>query len=546
MTMDTIRTALAYLRFSRGLKNLAEQKLTLDEARALVRESLAQRNEKFLQFAQRQVYDNPRSPYLPMLRLAGCELGDLRNMARQKGLEPTLLALREAGVYVSFEEFKGRQSIVRQGQVLDVQPSDFLDPSVRAYLETQSSGSTGRPTTSRMSLAGAFSPQSEALGLVFDDAHGLLGLPKAIWNPVPPSGAGLAQILHGVRRGQVPVRWFTPGQPGEMGSSIAHRLVTYNLLFLLRCRGVPVPWPEAVPISEAITVARWAAAAVREHGGCVLNTYPSLALRVSLAAQQQGLDLSGATLTGAGEPISDAKWRGITRSGARWVPYYSITEVGRVGVGCANPADGNDIHWLKHSHGLIQYPRPLPGSDHTVNAFYYTSLRLNSPRAILNVECDDFGDLEERHCGCPLEELGFTAHLRHIQSFAKLTAEGMTVAGTAMVRILEEVLPARFGGTALDYQLREEEDEQGFTRLNLIVAPSVPLADEQAVLRAVLEGLRRTGPAENLSQSMWQQAQTLRVKRAEPIWGAGGKFLPLVRHTLSDRSLADRKEMNPR
>jgi hypothetical protein len=546
MTMDAIRTALAYLRFSRGLKNLAEQKLSLDEARAFVRESLAQREERFLQFAEQHVYDDPRSPYLPMFHLAGCELGDLRNMVKLRGLEPTLLALREAGVYVSFEEFKGRQPIVRQGEVLDVQPSDFLDPSVRAYLETQSSGSTGPPTRSRMSLAGAFSPRSEALNLVFDDAHGLLGLPKAIWNPIPPSGAGLAQILHGVRRGQVPVHWFTPGRSRDMGASIAHRLATYNLLFLLRCRGVPVPWPEAVPISEAITVARWAAEAATEHGGCVVNTYPSLALRVSLAAQQHGLDLSGVTLIGAGEPISDAKWRGITRSGARWVPYYSITEVGRVGAGCANPVDGNDNHWLKHSHGLIQYPRPLPGSNVTVNAFYYTSLRPNSPRAILNVECDDFGDLEERHCGCPLEELGFTTHLRRIQSFAKLTAEGMTVAGTAMVRILEEVLPARFGGTALDYQLQEEEDEQGFTRLNLLIAPSVPLTDDQAVLRTVLKELRQTGPAENMSRSMWQQAQTFRVKRADPIWGAGGKFLPLVRHTVSDRGSAERKEMNPK
>jgi hypothetical protein len=271
-----------------------------------------------------------------------------------------------------------------------------------------------------------------------------------------------------------------------------------------------------------------------------------LALRVSLAAQEHGLDLSGATLTGAGEPISDAKWRGITHSGARWVPYYAISEVGRVGSGCANPADGNDLHWLKGSMGLIQYPRPLPGCDISVNAFYYTSLRPNPPRALLNVECDDFGDLEERHCGCPLEELGLTTHLRHINSFAKLTAEGMTVAGTAMVRILEEVLPGRFGGTGLDYQLQEEEDQQGFTRLNLVVSPSVQLEDEQALLHTVSEALRQSGSAEDLSQSMWEQTQTLRVRRAEPTWGAGGKFLPLLRHGVWDRGVTERRERSER
>ena len=95
MTTNKISSALAYLRFSRSLKSLAEQKLTLDEARAFVGESLAQRDESFLQFAERQVYGNPRSPYLPMLRLAGCELGDVRNMVKQKGLEPTNPSLLE-------------------------------------------------------------------------------------------------------------------------------------------------------------------------------------------------------------------------------------------------------------------------------------------------------------------------------------------------------------------------------------------------------------------------------------------------------------------
>jgi hypothetical protein len=277
-----------------------------------------------------------------------------------------------------------------------------------------------------------------------------------------------------------------------------------------------------------------------------LNTYPSLALRVSLAAQEHGLDLTGATLTGAGEPISDAKWRGIMSSGARWVPYYSVSEIGRVGIGCANPADGNDLHWLKGSIALIRYPRPLPGSDVNVNAFYYTSLRPNAPRALLNVECDDFGDLEERRCGCPLEELGLTTHLRHINSFAKLTAEGVTVAGTAMVRILEEVLPAHFGGTVLDYQLQEEEDEQGFTRLYLVVSPRVHLDDEQAVLRTVLEALKQIGPAESISQAMWDKARTLRVRRSEPLCGTGGKFLPLVRHLVPGTRVAQRKETDER
>ena len=56
-----------------------------------------------------------------------------------------------------------------------------------------------------------------------------------------------------------------------------------------------------------------------------------------------------------------------------------------------------------------------------------------------------------------------------------MTGEGMTLIGTDMVRILEEDLPRRFGGSPLDYQLMEEEDERGFTRLSLVVSPDVVL-----------------------------------------------------------------------
>ncbi len=41
---------------------------------------------------------------------------------------------------------------------------------------------------------------------------------------------------------------------------------------------------------------------------------------------------------------------------------------------------------------------------------------------------------------------------------------------------------ARFSGTPLDYQLREEEDESGFTRLNLLVSPRVLIPNEAAVV----------------------------------------------------------------
>ena len=144
---------------------------------------------------------------------------------------------------------------------------------------------------------------------------------------------------------------------------------------------------------------------------------------------------------------------------------------------------------------------------------------------MLNVEIDDYGTIEMRGCGCPLEDLGYTQHLSNILSFSKLTGEGVTLIGSDMIRILEEVLPARFGGSSLDYQLLEEEDDSGLTRLNLLVSPKIQLQDDKSVTEAVMNSLAQLTP---FSQSIWDQAETIRIKRMKPIWSERGKCMPLL------------------
>jgi hypothetical protein len=108
-----------------------------------------------------------------------------------------------------------------------------------------------------------------------------------------------------------------------------------------------------------------------------------------------------------------------------------------------------------------------------------------------------------------------------------LTGEGVTLVGSEMMRILEEVLPNRFGGSTLDYQLLEEEDEQGFTRLSLVVSPRLVIEDEQQVIETVLEAMSRSSVGADSARDIWGQAGTLRIKRAEPIWTSRGKLMPL-------------------
>ena len=103
-----------------------------------------------------------------------------------------------------------------------------------------------------------------------------------------------------------------------------------------------------------------------------------------------------------------------------------------------------------------------------------------------------------------------------------------------MARVLEEVLPSTYGGSALDYQLSEEEDARGFTRLTLIVSPRVLLPDDTVVIDTLLKALSKGDASADYARLTWQQAGTFRVARREPECSAREKF-PLI---LSKRERA--------
>jgi hypothetical protein len=103
----------------RGDRAFLRDTMTQEEAKVIVRERLAQRETNFLRLIEKGVFGYPRSPYLPLFGLARANYGDVQNMEQQQGLDDTRRALRKAGVYVSFEEFKGRQPMVRDGTVIE-------------------------------------------------------------------------------------------------------------------------------------------------------------------------------------------------------------------------------------------------------------------------------------------------------------------------------------------------------------------------------------------------------------------------------------------
>ena len=124
----------------------------------------------------------------------------------------------------------------------------------------------------------------------------------------------------------------------------------------------------------------------------------------------------------------------------------------------------------------------------------------------------DRADVSRRACGCPLETLGWRTHLATVRSFEKLTAGGVTFVDGALIRVLEETLPARFGGGPLDYQLVEEEGADGLPRVRLMVADRVGAVDTTRVMDTFRQALLQQSRSSAL---LWQQGRWLEVERGE-------------------------------
>jgi hypothetical protein len=155
-----------------------------------------------------------------------------------------------------------------------------------------------------------------------------------------------------------------------------------------------------------------------------------------------------------------------------------------------------------------------------------TALHPQSAFVMLNVSMGDQAVIEQRGCGCPLETLGWTTHLRAIGSYEKLTGGGMTFSGTDVIRILEQVLPSRFGGLPTDYQLVEEEDNAGQPRVRLLVSPCVgPDVDGAAVAEIFLSALGDGQVTNRLMERMWRESKLFTVERQTPYSTRSGKVL---------------------
>ncbi|HEY7320989.1 MAG TPA: hypothetical protein VIE89_25775 [Candidatus Binatia bacterium] len=518
----------AILPLAKGLREFFQTQISLEQAEEEIRRALCSREAGFLQLVRTQVFGRPNSPYLKLLRMAGCEFADLETCVHRRGLEKTLEKLSEEGVYLTSDEFKGKKEVIRQGGSFWVSPKDFECFDAAPGFAIESSGTRNRPVGSFIALDWL---AVRALAMrVFLAAHDLFSASHALYDAILP-GSGVNHLLINAKLARPTDRWFAREIPFNTSfAGVYHKLTTSLIVFMGKWFGPGLPRPEFIDIQALDSIVRWIEQKRLEGKNCQVTTIVSSAVRIAQAALRMGVPLEGTKFVVSGEPYTDAKRNKIEQAGARAVSHYAYGGGMNVGFGCANPAHVDEIHVNQHMFGVIAHPRSLTDGP-IIHPLLCTTLHPAAPRLLLNVENGDYVTLATRDCGCTLGKVGLTLHLSHIRSFEKFTSEGMNYFYGDLFELLERVLPAEFGGGPGDYQLLEEEDKTSQTRLSLLVHPAVPKLNEDKLLSRLQQGLEENSNGNRFMPKVWQDAGILRIRREIPYSSPRGKILPLhIRH----------------
>ena len=512
-----------FWRFAGGIRHYLKQPLTVNDCRRIVAQAEQQRDDNFLTLLRRAVYANPRSPYRRLLEHARIEYGDIERDVRLDGVESAMGRLYAAGIHLGFDEFKGNKRIERPGLSLDVKAADFDNPLLRRDFEVESGGSTG--ARRRMAVDLDALVYDSAVRRLFYEGAGVLDRPQGLWRPVPPGSSGIKHSLRAAKFGRPVERWFSPTAWQWTRGMWPSALLTSITVGAGRLAGGVVPYPEHVPLTEPETVARWAAAKSAAGTPALLSLPAGSGVRVARAARKEGLSLQGAVFELGGEAITDAKRREVEASGATTINCYALSETGGLGVGCLHRSAIDEVHLISGKVAVNQHTVSTPEGTE-LEALFFTTLHPTTPKLMLNVDIGDYGVMPAGSCGCAMEKLGYRRRLHTIRSYEKLTAGGMHFVGSNVVAMLEEVLPSRHGGAPGDYQLVEEEQD-GLSRVNIVVSPRVLLRDGDQLTGTILDSLSSDSRGARMMADQWRQTGVLEMIRREPYTTATGKTPPI-------------------
>jgi len=522
-----LKKAKGTLALAFSLSVFLRDRITVERATEEIKKALDKREENFLEVVENRIYGYPSSPYLKLLKIAGCEFSDLRAYVHNHGLEETLEQLAREGAYLTSDEFKGKKEVVRGGRSFRVSPKDFERSDSPLGFTIQSSGTSNRPIRSQTHLD--YLAARTLITAIFFSAHSLFSYSHAMYDAILPGGGGVNNLLIYAKLGISTDRWFARKIPiNTWLEGRYHYLTTHLIVLMGKWFGPGFPRPEFLDIRDVYRIGRWVSEKQREGKPCSITTAASNAARIARMAWEMGVSLAGTKFILSGEPFTEAKRETIERVGASGTSRYTYGGGVMVGYGCANPGFTDEVHVDQNRLALIRHPIPLTDNGLPIHPLLLTTLYPSATtRLLLNVENGDYATLERRDCGCALEKVGFTLHLHGIRSYEKFTSEGMNYFYGDLYELFEKDLPSEFGGGPGDYQLVEEEDRAGQTRLTLVVHPAIGPLDEVKMMARLRAAFADGSRGNRFMTGVWENAETFKVRREIPYASPRGKILPL-------------------
>jgi hypothetical protein len=493
--------------------------VSMGDAGRQIRLHVAKQADNFLSLCDTEIFGKRGSPYRLLFQKTGYSREKLAHLVRSEGLEQALSRLAADGIYLGIKEFKGQKPVVRPGLEMSFDAA-AADISAGPSIALKSSGSSGPRMKTRIGVAG-LRLLSNYLPLIIKglDAQ---DLPVVLYYPMP-SVSGVVHLITFTMAGFPPSAWFSQ-VPFLSRRRILPLLQLMALIASSRLRGLRLPFPHLADIRHPAALARWISKNCPQ--GAVLPTFPGAALHMLQAALSEGIKLPRLVFILGGEPLTDNKFRIFKEAGHKVYPWYSSVETGRIALGCFHGAYPDDMHILSDRIACISRPGGAFPSAPSSDALLLTSLHPDSHKFLLNVETGDEAVIEERRCGCLWEEYGLTRHILKVRSYEKLTLEGMTYAAGDVFHLVEEILPGRCGGTPADYQLAEEEDADGLTRLVVSVNPHLRV-NEDDVRMAVYASLQKATTLRSPMTDILKQSSSVVVRREFPKLTHSGKILTL-------------------
>jgi len=503
------------IRFFRHLPHFLRTPFSLEQAQHRLKLRFEQREKHFLELLKQLSSRSSASPYSRLLADCGFESGDSDRLLREEGVEGALSTLFRQGVYLTGDEFKGRVPVLRGSLKFTVDPSSLLNPASVVHGISKSSGSRGAATPVPIDLA--FIEDHAINTHLALQAHGGRDWVHAHFGV--PGGTAVTNPLEFAKGGKPPARWFTPVHPASPGLHYRYRWGSRAMWLGRRLAGVPMPGPSLAALNDLAPVVSWMSEVLARGLIPHIWTFASTAVLIC--------EISEARFTAGGEPTTRSRREAVEASGAVLLPRMGATETDILAYACEQHQSPDDMHFFDDRHALIQAgtdgPEGLPPQ-----AILLTSLLKTAPVVLFNVCMGDQANVTRRSCDCPLDELGWHIHLSQVRSFEKLTAGGLQFLDLDVIRVLEDVLPRRFGGTPLDYQIVERSDRPGSrAQIQLILSPDLGELNSDEVLNTFLEALGGGSEGEKFMELQLRDGMVVEVIRQRPLQTTSGKILHL-------------------